>query len=82
MDAGYNRRRMLESLRTGGVLYRCCKYEVIVCYFIWRTGLTYTALSGSVDLFLAIYPATVLWKLQMNRKKKIGLSVTLGLGVM
>ncbi|QKX64296.1 uncharacterized protein TRUGW13939_11470 [Talaromyces rugulosus] len=39
------------------------------------------ALSGSVDLFLAIYPATVLWKLQMNRKKKIGLSITLGLGV-
>lgn len=52
------------------------------CFSVYRAELTITALSGSIDLFLAIYPATVLWKLQMNRKKKIGLSVTLGLGVM
>jgi hypothetical protein len=42
----------------------------------------YVALSALVDLFLAVYPATVLWKLQMNRKKKIGLSVILGMGIL
>ncbi|KAH8704232.1 hypothetical protein BGW36DRAFT_99434 [Talaromyces proteolyticus] len=39
------------------------------------------ALSAFLDLFLAMYPATVLWRLQMNRRKKIGLSATLGLGI-
>jgi len=33
-----------------------------------------------VDLVLAIYPATVLWQLQMHWKKKLALSIALGLG--
>ena len=40
-----------------------------------------SALSAFADLFLAVYPATVLWKLQMNRKKKIALTAILGMGV-
>ena len=34
-----------------------------------------------MDLYLAVYPATVLWKLQMNMKKKLGLSAALGFGI-
>ncbi|KAF5865530.1 hypothetical protein ETB97_003374 [Aspergillus alliaceus] len=37
-------------------------------------------LSGFVDMFLAIYPSTVLFKLQMSLRKKIALSTVLGLG--
>ncbi|CAN9258538.1 unnamed protein product [Alternaria alternata] len=36
--------------------------------------------SAIVDLYLAIYPAIVLYKLQINFKKKVVLSVALGLG--
>lgn len=40
------------------------------------------ALSAFLDLFLAVYPATVLYRLQMNRKKKIGLMMILGMGIL
>jgi hypothetical protein len=40
------------------------------------------AFSAAVDLYLAIYPATVLFTLQMKRKRKIALSVALGIGSM
>jgi hypothetical protein len=42
--------------------------------------LTQTALSAFVDLYLAIYPAIVLWKLHMSTKKKLALMAALGLG--
>jgi hypothetical protein len=38
--------------------------------------------SAVVDLYLAIYPATVLFKLQMPLKKKLALVVALGIGTM
>ncbi|KAI1135122.1 hypothetical protein F5Y05DRAFT_395687, partial [Hypoxylon sp. FL0543] len=38
------------------------------------------AFSGFVDLYLAVYPATVLFSLQLNKKKKLALSAALGLG--
>jgi hypothetical protein len=37
-------------------------------------------ISAAVDLYLAIYPAVVLYRLQMNLKKKLALGVALGLG--
>lgn len=40
----------------------------------------FAALSATVDLYLAVYPATVLWGLQMYWKKKLALSVALGFG--
>lgn len=40
------------------------------------------AISAVVDLYLAIYPAVVLYGLQINLKKKIALSAALGLGSM
>ncbi|KAF6820832.1 integral membrane protein [Colletotrichum musicola] len=36
--------------------------------------------SAALDLYLAVYPATVLMKLQMNLKKKLILSIALGIG--
>jgi hypothetical protein len=41
---------------------------------------TITALSAMVDLYLAVYPAVILFKLQMNLRKKLALSIALGLG--
>ncbi|SPJ70450.1 related to integral membrane protein PTH11 [Fusarium torulosum] len=38
------------------------------------------ALSAATDLYLAIYPAVVLYSLQMNKRRKIALSCALGIG--
>ncbi|KAK1475105.1 integral membrane protein [Colletotrichum tamarilloi] len=38
------------------------------------------AYSAALDLYLAVYPATVLMRLQMNIKKKVILSTALGIG--
>lgn len=40
------------------------------------------ALSAFVDLYLAIYPSTVLFRLQMSLRKKLALSAALGLGAL
>jgi hypothetical protein len=37
--------------------------------------------SAFLDFYLAIYPAVVLWKLQMPVKKKLALSCALGMGL-
>jgi hypothetical protein len=42
--------------------------------------LTVTALSAFMDLYLAVYPAVILARLQMNMKKKVALGVALGIG--
>ncbi|KAK3486572.1 uncharacterized protein B0T23DRAFT_325311 [Neurospora hispaniola] len=46
-------------------------------------GLAYWAstCSAFLDFYLAIYPATVLWKLQMHTKKKLALCCALGMGL-
>jgi hypothetical protein len=38
--------------------------------------------SAFTDLYLAIYPATVLFTLQMKLRKKLALTAALGLGSM
>ncbi|EWY80017.1 hypothetical protein FOYG_16816 [Fusarium oxysporum NRRL 32931] len=47
--------------------------------------IVYSVIVGSfsavVDFYLALYPAVVLWSLQMHLKKKLALSVALGFGV-
>uniref|UniRef100_A0A093VAF9 DNA-directed RNA polymerase subunit beta n=1 Tax=Talaromyces marneffei PM1 TaxID=1077442 RepID=A0A093VAF9_TALMA len=54
--------------------------------FLWvlvgsMSLIIFGSLSAFLDLFLAIYPATVLHRLQMNRKKKLGLMLILGMGI-
>lgn len=41
-----------------------------------------TVFSAFVDLYLAFYPAFILFHLQMSLRKKIALSAALGLGSM
>lgn len=41
-----------------------------------------TAISAAVDLYLTIYPAVVLYGLQLNIKKKVAFSAALCLGAM
>jgi hypothetical protein len=41
-----------------------------------------TAFSAFVDLYLATYPAFILFHLQMSLRKKIALSAAMGLGSM
>ncbi|KAF5629211.1 integral membrane protein PTH11 [Fusarium sp. NRRL 25303] len=47
--------------------------------------IVYSVIVGSfsavVDFYLALYPAVVLWSLQLHLKKKLALSVALGFGV-
>jgi hypothetical protein len=35
-----------------------------------------------LDFFLALLPITIIWNLQLDAKKKIGISILLGLGVL
>ena len=42
--------------------------------------LTKPALSAAMDLYLAVYPAVILARLQMNIRKKMALASALGIG--
>jgi hypothetical protein len=42
--------------------------------------LTVVALSAFLDLFLAVYPGVMMWKLQIAQRKKIGLITAFSLG--
>ncbi|KAI4663737.1 uncharacterized protein J4E78_004155 [Alternaria triticimaculans] len=53
-----------------------CWSPWILIYYAIVAG----TISAVVDLYLAIYPAVVLYGLQINLKKKIALSAALGLG--
>ncbi|KAF2197616.1 hypothetical protein GQ43DRAFT_380589 [Delitschia confertaspora ATCC 74209] len=54
----------------------CWSKYVLVNYAIFSGSL-----SAFTDLYLAVYPSLVLWKLQMSLRKKLVLSISLGLGV-
>ncbi|MCJ1394984.1 hypothetical protein MMC18_007865 [Xylographa bjoerkii] len=54
----------------------CWNPSVLINYSIFAG--TYSA---CVDFYLAIYPMVVLYSLQMSRKKKVGLSLVLGVGL-
>ncbi|KAJ5770120.1 uncharacterized protein N7511_002171 [Penicillium nucicola] len=53
-----------------------CKSSWILINYAIFTG----ALSAFVDLYLAIYPTTILLKLQMSLRKRLALCAALGLG--
>ncbi|KAL1991451.1 hypothetical protein VTN49DRAFT_4759 [Thermomyces lanuginosus] len=53
-----------------------CRDQMILVGFAIFTG----SVAGFVDLFLAIYPSTVLMKLHMSMRKKVALCAALGLG--
>ncbi len=59
----------------GGAEGTCWDRRITVDY-----ALTVGIVSVFFDFYLAIYPTIVLWKLQMNWKKKLALSSSLGFG--
>ncbi|CAH0051947.1 unnamed protein product [Clonostachys solani] len=86
--------RSLWNLSEGG---KCFNMNFFIAYSIcagcmyipsdskyYREGLVLTdiAYSAFVDIYLAVYPAIVLYKIQMPRKKKLFLSLALGVGSM
>jgi hypothetical protein len=40
------------------------------------------AYSGVMDIFLALLPWPIIWKLQMKRKEKIGVALAMSMGVL
>lgn len=48
----------------------------------WTDEANLIALSAFVDLYLAIYPTTVLLHLHMSLRKRLALCAALGLGAM
>ncbi|KAF4972243.1 hypothetical protein FSARC_1140 [Fusarium sarcochroum] len=65
-----------QSQWTFSITDKTCWSPFILVDFAIFAG----ALSATTDLYLAIYPAVVLFKLQMNIRKKIALSCALGIG--
>ncbi|KAK1830899.1 hypothetical protein QBC39DRAFT_308119 [Podospora conica] len=59
----------------GGAVGTCIDRKITVDY-----ALTLGIVSVCFDLYLALYPTVVLWRLQMHWKKKLGLSLALGFG--
>ncbi|KAK6812302.1 hypothetical protein RU639_011785 [Aspergillus parasiticus] len=53
----------------------CNDVQILIKYAIFNA-----ALSASVDLYLAIYPSTVLMKLRMPLQKRLALCAALGMG--
>uniref|UniRef100_A0A8H7KEG8 Rhodopsin domain-containing protein n=1 Tax=Bionectria ochroleuca TaxID=29856 RepID=A0A8H7KEG8_BIOOC len=64
-----------HSLWNFDVPGECFSPDILVAYCIYAGSF-----SAFVDLYLAIYPAVVLFNLQMSFKKKLALSFALGIG--
>ena len=74
--------KVLRSQCCHQLLHFCWMFVILLVITLTSTLILETAYSIFVDLYLAIYPMTVLWGLQINRPKKIGLSCVLGLGIL
>ncbi|KLP15110.1 Uncharacterized protein LW94_1955 [Fusarium fujikuroi] len=66
----------VESQWTFSITDKKCWSPYVLVNFAIFAG----ALSAFTDLYLAVYPAAVLFHLQMNKRKKIALSFALGIG--
>jgi hypothetical protein len=66
-----------RSLWNFSIKGQCWDKRILVAFCIGTA-----VYSAVVDLYLAAYPAAVLFKLQMPMKKKLALSAALGIGTM
>ncbi|KAK3951096.1 hypothetical protein QBC32DRAFT_393309 [Pseudoneurospora amorphoporcata] len=66
----------VHALWTLTMPHNCLAPEVLEGLAYWAS-----TCSAFLDFYLAIYPAVVLWKLQMHTKKKLALSSALGMGL-
>ncbi|KAF0331707.1 integral membrane protein [Colletotrichum asianum] len=64
-----------RSLWDFSVTGQCFSKQILVAYCIYAG-----VFSAFVDVYLAVYPAIVLFGLQMSTKKKVALSCALGIG--
>jgi hypothetical protein len=65
-----------RAMWTIGIDFKCWDPIVLV-----SATLCCGAFSALFDFYLALYPATVIWRLHMNLKKKLFVSIALGFGV-
>ena len=65
-----------QALWTFEIQARCWDPLILV-----STSIAASASSAVFDFWFALYPAVVLWRMQMNQRKKIALSTALGFGV-
>ncbi|KAF9877753.1 hypothetical protein CkaCkLH20_04888 [Colletotrichum karsti] len=65
-----------RALWTLSMPHNCLHPEVLEGLAFWASSF-----SAFLDFYLAVYPAVVLWKLQMHAKKKMALTCALGMGV-
>ena len=65
-----------RALWTIGLKARCWDPVVLIA-----TSIAAGASSALFDFWLALYPAAVLWGMQINLRKKVALSTALGFGV-
>lgn len=63
-------------------LARFCSWDNITSEVSHWKAKRLTAKLGGVDLYLAVYPASVLYRFRIKAKRKIALSLPLGLGSM
>ncbi|KAF7542593.1 hypothetical protein G7Z17_g11440 [Cylindrodendrum hubeiense] len=68
--------RPVQSQWTFSITDKTCWSPYVLVDFAIFAG----SLSAFTDLYLAVYPAVVLWSLQLNLRKKVALSVALGVG--
>jgi len=66
------------SMWDASIVDKHCRDPWILVGFAFYAG----TFSAAVDFYYAVYPAIVLFHLQMSLKKKLGLSVALGFGSM
>jgi hypothetical protein len=45
-------------------------------------GIFAAAYSAAMDIVLATFPSLIIWKLQMQRREKVGIIIAMSLGVM
>ncbi|SPQ25744.1 4b21163e-68a6-4bdd-8da7-29f53bda3888 [Thermothielavioides terrestris] len=65
-----------SALWTTGIVPRCWDPLALIA-----TSIASGATSALFDFWFALYPAAVLWRMQINLKKKVALITALGLGV-
>lgn len=67
---------MISTLRS----QVCVVFQLILCSPAKLTS--FEGYSAFVDFALALFPITIVWDLKLSMKKRVGLSVLLGLGVL
>lgn len=72
--------KVLESKYRSGLFHLCRRYFHAGLPIVPNPNLIVAALSAFLDIFLAFYPAVILWNLQMPTRRKALLLIAFALG--